>query len=143
MGSRILVADDCQPVRESIAGLLRRAGHEIVGEASDGSEAVALTASVHPDVAILDLVMPGLDGLSAARQIRESAPDVRLILLTVHAGEETVVAAIRMGFLGFVAKTDAAEDLTRAVREVLLGNTYLSLKPARALHALFFGEQPS
>ncbi len=138
MRPRILLADDCPSIRKSVTDLLEREGFEIVGEAVDGAEAVTLATALRPDVVILDLDMPVLDGLSAARQIQDVTPDARLILLTVHAEDESIVAAMRCGFLACVAKSDAAEDLARAIREVSRGNTYLSLKPARALQRLLF-----
>jgi DNA-binding NarL/FixJ family response regulator len=131
MGSRILLADDCAAIRRTVKGLLQREGHTVVAEASNGIDAVRLALEFAPDVVILDLEMPLLDGLSAGRELRRRLPAAGLILLSVHAGEEEILTAMRCGMLAYVAKSDAGEDLLRAVREVSQGSTFLSLKPAR------------
>ena len=138
--TRIVLADDCPTLRTSVAGLLQREGFDVVGEASDGGEAVTLAQTLEPDVVILDLVMPVLDGINAGRQLQQVTPGARLILLTVYTTADAVFAAVHSGFLGCVAKSDAVEDLGRAIREVLLGRIFLSRKPASAVQALLFGE---
>ena len=131
MALRVLLADDCAGIRRLVRALLEREGYEVVGEARDGSEAVRLAASLAPDVVVLDLAMPALDGVGAARQIHGLHPATPLVLLTVHTDEENIVAAMRAGIRACVAKSDAGEDLPRAVREVARGGTFLSLKPSR------------
>jgi DNA-binding NarL/FixJ family response regulator len=133
MGRRILLADDCPAIRRTVRALLEREGHDVIAEASDGREAVHLTTTLSPDVVVLDLAMPVLDGLGAAREIHRLKPETPLILLTVHTAEENILTAMRAGMLACVAKSDAGEDLPRAIREVSRGCTFLSVKPARVV----------
>jgi DNA-binding NarL/FixJ family response regulator len=126
MSLRILLADDHQIVREGLKALLEREGFEVVGQAVNGSEGVKLASELKPDVAVLDLTMPLLNGLEAAREILRERKDTRVVLLTMHAEEHQVAAALRMGVRGYVLKTQAAEDLANAIRAVVKGQTYLS-----------------
>ncbi len=126
MPLRILLADDAPAVRQGVRGLLEREGFEVVGEAPDGREAVRLAQEVCPDVAILDLSMPRLNGLDAAREIRQVCPWTHLILLTVHSEEHQIVRSFLVGIRGYVVKTHAAEDLARAIEEVSRGGIFLS-----------------
>ena len=114
-------------------------GHRNPGKFVD-SGYITLAQTLEPDVVILDLVMPVLDGINAGRQLQQVTPGARLILLTVYTTADAVFAAVHSGFLGCVAKSDAVEDLGRAIREVLLGRIFLSRKPASAVLALLFGE---
>lgn len=140
MGFRILLADDCVAIRQTIRRLLEREGHEIVGEAENGLEAVGLAAELAPDIVILDLSMPGMNGIAAAREIHRRSPETALVLLSVHSAEEHILTAMRAGMLAYVAKSDAGDDLPRAVREVSQGFTFLSAKPSRVvLEALLLG----
>jgi DNA-binding NarL/FixJ family response regulator len=123
---RILLADDHQVVREGFRALLESCGFQVVAEAADGREAVRLAKTHHPDVAVLDLSMPELNGLDAAGDIFRQVPGVRLVLLTVHKDEHLVVAALRAGIRGYVLKTQAAKQLTEAIQEVAKGGLYLS-----------------
>ena len=126
MSCRVLLADDHQIVRQGVRGLLEAAGHEVIGEASDGREALKLARMLNPDIAVLDLSMPLLNGLDAAREMRRQAPDIRTILLTMYTDKGYVLQALRAGTRGYVLKTQAAEDLITAIREILRGETYLS-----------------
>jgi len=126
MPLRVIVADDHHIVREGIRALLERAGFEVVGEAADGSGAVALACSLKPDVAVLDLMMPGLNGLDAGRQILQDRSGTAVVLLTMHTDEYQVAAALRAGIRAFLLKTQAAEDLERAIRSVVRGQTFVS-----------------
>lgn len=126
MSVRILLADDHQIVREGLKALLEREGFEVSAQAVNGSEAVALARTVQPDVAILDLTMPLLNGLDAAHEILRDRTSTRVILLTMHADDHQVAAALRIGVRGYVLKTQAVEDLANAIRAVLKGQTYLS-----------------
>jgi DNA-binding NarL/FixJ family response regulator len=124
---RVLVADDHAIVREGLRALLAREPDlTVVAEAGDGHEALRLAREARPDVAALDLSMPLLNGLEAARQMAGWARGPRPILLTVHSEEQYVLAALRAGVRGYVLKKQAAGDLVRAIREVAAGNTYLS-----------------
>ena len=126
MSCRVLLADDHQIVRQGLRGILVAAGHEVIGEASDGREALKLARTLNPDIAVLDLSMPLLNGLDAAREIRRLAPDIKIILLTMYTDKGYVLQALRAGARGYVVKTQAAEDLISAIREILRGETYLS-----------------
>jgi len=126
MPYRVLLADDHQIFRQGLRSLLEKTGHEVVGEASDGREALKLARTVLPDIAVLDLSMPLLNGLDAAHEIRRVAPEVKTILLTMYTDKSYVLQALRAGARGYVLKTQAADDLIRAVREVLRGEVYLS-----------------
>jgi DNA-binding NarL/FixJ family response regulator len=123
---QILVADDHQIVREGISAILERHGFQISGEAGNGREAVRLARAHPPDVAILDLSMPQLNGLDAAREILQSHERPAIILLTMHVEEQQIVAALRAGIRGYVIKTQASKDLINAIREVVAGGIYLS-----------------
>ena len=126
MAIQVLLADDHQIVRQGLKGLLEREGFKVVGEATDGREAVRLAGKNHPDVAVLDLVMPALNGVDAAREMLRSAPRLKAILLTMHTEDPYVLEALRAGVSGYVLKTQAADDLVQAIREVTRGSIYLS-----------------
>ena len=123
---RVLLADDAPAVRQGVKSLLEREGFDVVGEAADGQEAVTLAKALDPDVAVLDLSMPKLSGIGAAREIQRLCPRTHLILLTVFTEEHQVVTALRAGIRGYVAKTEAAEDLARAIGEVSRGGVFVS-----------------
>jgi two-component system response regulator NreC len=126
MSLRILLADDHAIFRDGLKSFLQAAGCTMIGEASDGLEAVRLTGKLLPDVAVLDLSMPLLNGIDAAQAIRQVAPSTKIIVLTQHKEEEYVLGALRAGAVGYVLKTRAAYDLLHAMREVLQGDIYLS-----------------
>jgi len=123
---RVLIADDHQMVREGLRALLERAGHVIVAEAANGREAVDLAATHRIEVAIVDLLMPILNGVDATRELAHVSPHTRTILLTMHADRPYVVEAMQAGAKGYVLKTQAAEDLVRAIEEVSRGALYVS-----------------
>lgn len=126
MPLRILLADDHRLVREGLRAMLERAGFEVLGEATNGQEACHLASTLHPDLIVLDLVMPLLNGLDAAREILHERPGTRVILLTMHMEGHQIEAALRAGVRGYVVKTQAVEDLVQAIREVARGEIYLS-----------------
>lgn len=123
---RVLLAEDHQIVRQGVRGLLEKAGHEVVGEASDGQEALKLARTLFPDIAVLDISMPRLNGLDAARQIRNLSPKTKTILLTMYTDKAYILDAMKVGAKGYVVKTEAADDLIRAIREIARGEIYLS-----------------
>lgn len=113
-------------VRQGLKSLLESEDFEIVGEASDGHEASRLAGELSPDVAILDLAMPGLNGIEAGRAISRDCPSVRTIALTAHAEKKYVLAALDAGFKGYVLKSQATAQLVRAIQVVSRGSMYLS-----------------
>ena len=124
---RVLLVDDHVLVREGLRALLaKEADIQVVAEAGDGREALQLAQDARPDVAALDLSMPLLNGLEAARQIAAWERGPHVILLTVHAEDRYVLEAVRAGVRGYVLKKQAAADLVRAIREVASGGVYLS-----------------
>ena len=126
MQTRILLADDHQIVRQGLRELLDKAGHTVVGEASDGREALRLVKLLRPDIAVVDLSMPLLNGLDVSQEIRRWDPRVHTVLLTMHADRRYVVHALKAGAGAYVLKTQAAEDLIGAIPVVLRGEVYLS-----------------
>ena len=144
MRIRILLADDHMMVRQGIRALLEKEGFEVVAEAMDGRDAVRLAEKLKPDVAVLDIAMPLLNGIDAAREIRRVSPRTKTTLLTVHEENQYVVEALRAGVTGYVVKTKAAEDLVKAIREVSLGAVYMSPGVSReAVRAYLDGTEPS
>ena len=133
MPTQVLLADDHQIVRQGLRALLEREGFRVVGEAADGREAVRLSGETHPDVVVLDLAMPALNGLDAAREILRGSPRAKAILLTMHTEDPYVLEALRGGISGYVLKTQAGDDLVRAIREVTRGSLYLSPGVSRAV----------
>lgn len=123
---RIVLADDHALVRQSLRTILEREGLTVVGEAGDGHEAVLLARRFAPDLAVLDLAMPRLNGIAAARRIRAEAVSTRTILLSVHGEGPYVRAALEAGASAYVLKSQAVSDLLRAIRTVLGGGTYVS-----------------
>jgi len=122
----IILADDHSVVRQGIRMLLERENFEIVGEAADGLEAVRLAEKYQPDIAVLDLAMPIMNGITAIGQIHGVSPRTKVILLTMHTEEHNVLQALRAGVKGCVTKTQAVEHLIVAIREVCAGGVYLS-----------------
>ena len=137
MQLRIVLADDHLVVRQGLKVLLEREGFVVLGEASEGQEAVTLARETQPDVAVLDLAMPVLNGLDAAREIRQVAPRTKVILLTMYSEDHYVLEALRAGVAGYVLKTRAADGLVEAIREVAAGHIYLSPSVSRSVVEAF------
>ncbi len=133
MNIQVVVADDHQIVRQGLKALLEREGFRVVGEAANGQQALQLAEKFHPEVAVLDLAMPLLNGLDAAREIHRISPKTKTILLTMHTEQHYILEGLRSGAKGFVMKTHAAEDLVRAIREAARGGTYLSPEVSEAV----------
>ncbi len=145
MSLRVILADDQEMVRQGIKLLLERemADLRIVAEASDGREAVRLTQELRPDVAVLDLAMPVLNGLDAAREIRRHVPLTKTILLTVHAEDRRVMDALRAGINGYVLKTQPPGELAQAIQDVARGAVYLSPAVSRAVVDAYLAAEQS
>ena len=124
--TRLILVDDHAMFRQSLRKLLEDQGFSIVGEASDGREAVRLARTLDPDIAILDVSMPLLNGIDAAHEIHRLAPRTQVILLTMYREEAYILEALRAGIRGYVLKDQAASDLVAAVGDVLKGSIYLS-----------------
>ncbi|SDT42165.1 response regulator transcription factor [Actinoplanes derwentensis] len=129
---RVVLADDDSLIRTAIDAILRPVdGIELVAQAADGRAAVELAVRHRPDVALLDIQMPVLDGLAALREIRLVAPAVRVVVLTTFGQDEYVAQALAAGAAGFLLKESAAEELAYAIRAAAAGNAYLSPKITR------------
>jgi two-component system, NarL family, response regulator NreC len=126
MAVRVLLADDHTLVRQGLRTLLERESIEVVGEASDGREAIELCERLHPDVAVLDVSMPLLNGIDAAHEIARSHPRTKTVLLTMHTEDIFVLQGLRSGVSGFVLKQRSAEELVRAIGEASRGEIFLS-----------------
>src|SRR5881227_3351085 len=133
MPTRVLLADDHALVRQGLKALLEKQGIQVVTEASDGQEAVRLAEKAQPEIAILDITMPLLNGVDAARELMKSAPKTKVILLTRHDEPQYVTEALRAGVKGYVLKSQAATDLVESVHQVWRGGIYLSPNISRAV----------
>jgi DNA-binding NarL/FixJ family response regulator len=136
--NRVLIVDDHDLLRLGlVASLELDARIEVVGEAADGREAIQAVGRLSPDLVLMDLTMPGMNGMEAITQIRRRYPDVRILVMTFHTTEEHVKAALRAGCNGYILKNATQEELQSAIHIVLQGKTYLSAKiSSTALNAL-------
>jgi NarL family two-component system response regulator LiaR len=131
---RVLIADDHAIVRKGIRALLSEAGgFEVVGEASNGQEAVLRAEETHPDVILMDLLMPVMDGIEATRQITSQQPKARILVLTSFAADNKVFPAIKAGASGYLLKDSSPDELVRAIRQVHRGEPSLHPTIARKL----------
>jgi two-component system, NarL family, response regulator NreC len=126
MAIRIVLADDHVLVRQGLKSLLEREGFQVVAEASDGQEALGHVESLQPDFAVMDISMPTLNGLNAAREMRRSSPKTKTILLTQHDEGQYLREALEAGAQGYVLKNQVASDLLLAIRQVSRGEVYRS-----------------
>lgn len=137
MGSekiRVLIADDHTVVRKGIRALLEtEPGIEVVGEAADGEDALHRALALKPDVVLMDLVMPKMDGVQATKAIMERRPGVKILVLTSFAEDKRILSAIEAGALGYLLKDSSPQDLVRAIREVHRGESALHPKVAQRL----------
>ena len=125
-GTRILLADNDRILLQSLKELLERQGFQVVGEASDGENAIRLTSELHPTVAILDVTMPIVNGLGTAREVRRVSPETQIIALTAHEEDQYILEALKAGIRGYVLKSQSVSELVQAIREVARGMIYLS-----------------
>src|SRR5262249_27259994 len=133
MAERVLIVDDHPLTRDALAALLTQQGFDVVGEAEDGTAAVALAERLQPDIVLLDLAMPGMGGLTALPHIREHAPASEVVVLTASDAEENLLAAIRAGASGYLLKTEPPEQIAVFLRGVARGDAALSGGVARRL----------
>jgi NarL family two-component system response regulator LiaR len=139
---RILVVDDESVVREGIVAILSlQPTLDVVGEASDGIQAVEMASKINPDVILLDLAMPNQDGLTTISELKELLPDVRILVLTSFANSDTIYKAIKSGALGFMLKDARREQLIQAIHDVAMGKA--SISPSIAMKVIQDVDHPS
>lgn len=137
---RVLIADDHPLLRDGLKSLLTRERFNVVGEASDGAEAVRLAEHLKPDVAVLDLTMPVLNGLEAAREMQ--AAGTRVAILSVHREDHYVLEALRAGVKAYVLKSQASREIAEAIRQVSRGGVYLSPGLSEVLFQAYVQKDP-
>ncbi|MFC1957747.1 response regulator [Chloroflexota bacterium] len=131
---KVFLADDHIILREGVRSLLQKAQDiEVVGEAGDGEEAVAKVEQLVPDVVLMDITMPGLNGLEATRQIKQKTPQVKVLILTMHETDQYLSGMLQAGASGYVVKTTASSELISAIRAVHQGDVYLYSSITRML----------
>jgi DNA-binding NarL/FixJ family response regulator len=133
VATRVLIVDDHPLTREALASLLRAHGFDVPGVAADGAEAITEAARLQPDLVLLDLSMPGMDGLSALPRLREAAPECEVVVLTASGTEQNLLAAIRAGAAGYLLKTEPPERIAAFLEGVAGGEAALSGQVARRL----------
>jgi DNA-binding NarL/FixJ family response regulator len=137
---RLVLADDHALVREATAELLERAGGmHVVGQAADGAETLRLVEALRPDVLLLDLAMPGLDGLEVARRVHELSPRTRIVALTAHEEQPYVRAMLQAGASGYLSKASRGQEVVQAVRAAAAGETVFSASIAQSVTRSAFG----
>lgn len=119
---RLLLVDDHRMLRETLKRSMVDEGFEIAGEASDGQEAVELARELRPDVILMDVTMPEIDGVEATRRIVDERPDTRIVMLTMHADQDVIAAAVRAGASGYLVKDCSFEEVARTVQEAVAGD---------------------
>jgi DNA-binding NarL/FixJ family response regulator len=130
----VLLADDHDVVRRGLGALLQgAAGFSVVGAATDGAEAVALAAEHDPDVVLMDLSMPGMDGIEATRRLTSERPDVRVVVLTSFSDRERILDALDAGAVGYLLKDSEPDELLRGIQAAARGESPLAPKAARAV----------
>ncbi|HEY8705952.1 MAG TPA: response regulator transcription factor [Gaiellaceae bacterium] len=133
MTERILIVDDHPLTRDALAGLLAHNGFDVVGQAGSGEEAIARARELRPDLVLLDLSMPGMDGLTALPKLRDAAPDAEIVVLTASEEESNLLGAIRAGAAGYLLKSEPPERIVAFLRGVVQGEAALSGAVARRL----------
>src|ERR687892_380248 len=133
MAERILVVDDHPLTRDALTSLLAQGGFDVVGEAGDGAEALELAHTLQPDLVLLDLTMPGMDGLTVLPRLRSAAPRCEVVVLTASGTEENLLAAIRGGAAGYLLKSEPPERIAEFLQGVAQGEAALSGEVARRL----------
>ncbi|MEM9467526.1 MAG: response regulator transcription factor [Actinomycetota bacterium] len=133
MTIRLMLADDHRMLREGLSRSMTEHGFDVVGEARDGVEAVNMAYSLSPDVILMDVSMPEMDGVEACRQVRSSVPGTKVVMLTMHADQEVLANAIRAGACGYLVKDCSTEEIAGAVRMASSGETALSPQLAASM----------
>jgi two-component system, NarL family, response regulator DegU len=131
--TRVLVADDHQLLRQALRRALQDSGFDVVAEAGDGEEAVRLVTLLHPDVVVMDVTMPVLDGIEATRRIHAATGDAKVLVLTMHDEDALRVKALRAGAVGFMTKDSAMQEVVETVKRVAAGDTVFSPEIAAAM----------
>lgn len=126
MAAQVLITDDHKLLREGLRSLLENRGFEVAGEAEDGRSAVRLAKQLEPDAVIIDISLPGLNGIEATRQIHQNSPEVKVIVLSMRADSQAVLAALAAGASAYLLKEAAFEEVVIALRVAFKGQTYLS-----------------
>ena len=140
--TRVLLADDHKMMRAGLDKLIRdMEGFEVVGEANDGYHTLQLVEQLLPNIVLLDILMPGLNGLEALARIRHSFPNVRVLVLSMHSAEEYVLQAMRSGAHGYLVKTDSPAELELALKAIAQGDTYLSSAVSKHVIAGYVNRQ--
>ena len=132
-GIRLMLADDHRMLREGLRRSMAEQGFDMVGEARDGAEAVELARVLQPDVVLMDVTMPELDGVEATRRIRSALPHVKVVMLTMHADQDVLASAIRAGASGYLVKDCSTEEIAEAVRMTARGDTIISPRLAASM----------
>jgi len=132
---RLLLVDDHKLLRQGLRRAVEDAGFDVVGEAGDGEEAVRLAVECRPDVVLMDLSMPVMDGIEATARLRHSIPEARVVILTMHGEEDTVARALRAGAVAYLLKDCSIDEVAATLRSVAAGDTDLSADLARTLLA--------
>jgi len=135
MTPRLLLVDDHKLLRQGLRRAVEEAGFDVVGEAGDGEEAVRLAIELQPDLVLMDVTMPVLDGIEATRRLRHSCPEARVVILTMHGEEETVTRALRAGALAYLLKDCSTDQVAQTLHAVASGDTDLSAELARTMLA--------
>lgn len=133
MAIRLMLADDHRMLREGLRRSLTDEGFDVVGEASDGEEAVRLADALRPDVILMDVTMPDVDGVEATRRIHQQLPDVRVVMLTMHADQSVIAEALRAGASGYLVKDCSTDEIADAVRLAASEDATLSPELATAM----------
>jgi DNA-binding NarL/FixJ family response regulator len=138
---RVLIVDDHAFIRRGVETILESSPEwQVCGEASNGTDAVRLAKQLSPEVILMDVTMPGMNGLEATRIIRREHPDVKVILLTLHESSEVLRSGFRAGASGYLLKADAEEELMKALRVVVGDGSYISPKIDQSVVAQVIGE---
>jgi DNA-binding NarL/FixJ family response regulator len=141
MSSRVLIVDDHAFIRKGVQSILRSSSEwELCGEADNGTDAIRLSDTLNPQVIIMDISMPGVNGIEATRAIRRNHPETKVILLTLHENDEMVKSAFRAGARGYLLKGDAEKELMTALSEVLQERAYVSPRIDRQAISSVFEE---